>query len=147
MKIWGLFYMKNYLINNFEAIAMSLFIILIIIMILLIFMSYVINEDNYKKISYLYEKKFGNLPFTARIVKSANLIGTPGVYLAKVDFIMSSLLLPYNRVFNYGMSIEEYFFIRTLPSKLTIGFKIEAMLWVVEIIVLACFILLNIFFY
>lgn len=139
--------MKNYLINNFETIGMSLFIALVIIMVILIFMSYIINEDNYKKISHLYENQFGNLPFTARMARNASLMGSPGIYLAKVDFIMSSLLLPYNRVFNHGMSFDEYFFIRTLPSELTTGFKVEAILWVVEIIILFCFILLNIFFY
>ncbi|WP_213133351.1 hypothetical protein [Citrobacter sp. FP75] len=139
--------MKNYLINNFEAISMSLFIALVIVMIILIFMSYIINEDNYKKTSHLYEKQFGNLPFTARMARNASLIGSPGIYLAKVDFIMSSLLLPYNRVFNHGMSFDEYFFIRTLPSELTTGFKVEAILWVIEIIILFCFILLNVFFY
>lgn len=75
--------MKNYLINNFETIGMSLFIALVIIMVILIFMSYIINEDNYKKISHLYENQFGNLPFTARMARNASLMGSPGIYLAK----------------------------------------------------------------
>ncbi|TKV18660.1 hypothetical protein [Citrobacter sp. wls613] len=139
--------MKSYLITNFEIIGMSLFISLVIIMMMLIFMSYIINKDNYNKIAKLYENKFGDLPYTARMARGASLIGSPGIYLAKVDFIMSSILLPYNKIFNYGMSFDEYFFIRTLPSELTTGFKVEAILWLVEIIVLVCFILLNVFFY
>lgn len=141
------FYMKNYLIINFEAIGMSLFITLVIMTIILIFISSIINKENYNKITYLYEERFGNLPQTARMARGASLIGSPGIYLAKVDFIMSSLILPYNRVFNRDMSFEEYSFIRTLPSELTTGFKVEAILWIIESIVLVCFILLNVLFY
>lgn len=139
--------MKNYLIINFEAIGMSLFITLVIMTIILIFISSIINKENYNKIAYLYEERFGNLPQTARMARGASLIGSPGIYLAKVDFIMSSLILPYNRVFNRDMSFEEYSFIRTLPSELTTGFKVEAILWIIESIVLVCFILLNVLFY
>ena len=85
--------MKSYLITNFEIIGMSLFISLVIIMMMLIFMSYIINKDNYNKIAKLYENKFGDLPYTARMARGASLIGSPGIYLAKVDFIMSSILL------------------------------------------------------
>lgn len=139
--------MKNYLIINFETIGMSLFIALVIMTIILIFISSIINKENCKKITHLYEERFGNLPQMARMARGASLIGSPGIYFAKVDFIMSSLILPYNRVFNRDMSFEEYFFIRTLPSELTTGFKVEAILWIIESIVLVCFILLNVFFY
>ncbi|HAT6802819.1 TPA: hypothetical protein JAN03_12405 [Citrobacter freundii] len=139
--------MKNYLIINFETIGMSLFIALVIMTIILIFISSIINKENYKKITHLYEERFGNLPQMARMARGASLIGSPGIYFAKVDFIMSSLIFPYNRVFNRDMSFEEYFFIRTLPSELTTGFKVEAILWIIESIVLVCFILLNVFFY
>ncbi|KLV46817.1 hypothetical protein SK32_02273 [Citrobacter sp. MGH100] len=37
---------------------------------------------------------------------------------------------------NYGMSIEGYNLIRGLPCKLTLGFKIEAVLWILCIPVL-----------
>lgn len=139
--------MKNYLIINFETIGMSLFIALVTMTIILVFISSIINKENYKKITHLYEERFGNLPQTARMARGASLIGSPGIYFAKVDFIMSSLILPYNRVFNHDMSFEEYFFIRALPSELTTGFKVEAILWIIESIILVCFILLNVFFY
>lgn len=116
---------------------MSLGIMLVIITLILILISYVINDEKYKKIVILYEEEFGRLPITASLARTASLIGTPGIYFAKIDFIMSSLIFPYNRVFNNDMSIEAYHFIRSLPKELTTGFKVEAAFWFVEFIVLA----------
>lgn len=58
---------------------------------------------------------------------------------------MSSLIFPYNRVFNNDMSIEAYHFIRSLPKELTTGFKVEAAFWFVEFIVLAFLVILYYF--
>ncbi|ECC1695677.1 hypothetical protein DLR11_25200 [Salmonella enterica subsp. salamae] len=138
--------MKKYLTDNLSAINISLGIIFVVIMLILMFMSYVINDENYKKIAKLYEEKFGRLPVTASLARSASLIGTPGMYFAKVDFIMSSLIFPYNKVFNNDMSIEAYHFIRSLPKDLTLGFKIEAAFWFIEFIVMACLVLLYYLF-
>ncbi|AGR59772.1 hypothetical protein A464_2587 [Salmonella bongori N268-08] len=44
------------------------------------------------------------------------------------------------------MSIEAYNFIRNLPGELTIGFKVEAVFWLLGFMVFACFVFLNIFF-
>lgn len=41
--------MKNYLMENFEKINVILITLLIFIHLILIFMSYVINSENYKK--------------------------------------------------------------------------------------------------
>ncbi|WP_247751565.1 hypothetical protein, partial [Citrobacter freundii] len=108
--------------------------------------SYIINIENYKKTVSLYENKFGCLPQTARMTKGASLIGSPAVYHAKIGFIMGSLIYPYNRITNHDMSIEAYNFIRNLPRELTIGFKVEAIFWLLGFIAFACFVLLNIFF-
>lgn len=49
---------------------------------------------------------------------------------------METLIFKYNKTSNYGMSIEVYNLIRGLPCKLTLGFKIEAVLWILCIPVL-----------
>lgn len=138
--------MNKYLMENFELISVCLLAMLIIIYLILIFMSYIINGENYKKIVALYENEFGCLPQTARMTKGASLISTPGIYHAKIGFIMGSLIYPYNRVTNHDMSVEAYNFIRNLPGELTLGFKIEAVFWMLGFIVFAGFMLLCIFF-
>ncbi|WP_194857432.1 hypothetical protein [Citrobacter freundii] len=138
--------MKKFLTDNLDVINISLGIMLVIITLILILMSYVINDEKYKKIVILYEGKLGRLPTTASLARTASLIGTPGIYFAKIDFIMSSLIFPYNRVFNNDMSIDAYHFIRSLPKELTTGFKVEAAFWFVEFIVLAFLAILYYFF-
>ncbi len=109
----------------------------------IIFISYVINGYNYKIIAKAYENKFGLLPQTARLARGASLIGTPAAYFAKIDFIMGSLIFPYNRVINHDMSIESYNYIRNLPGHLTTGFKIEAALWLAELVLAMAFMLIE----
>ncbi|ALD76482.1 hypothetical protein P10159_1672 [Citrobacter portucalensis] len=41
--------MKKYLMENFEKINVTLITLLIFIFLILIFMSYIINSENYKK--------------------------------------------------------------------------------------------------
>ncbi|EPG8016314.1 hypothetical protein OQO70_003266, partial [Citrobacter freundii] len=72
-----------------------------------------------------------------------SLIGTPAAYFAKIDFIMGSLIFPYNRVINHDMSIESYNYIRNLPGHLTTGFKIEAALWLAELVLAMAFMLIE----
>lgn len=134
--------MKKFLIDNLNIINMSLGITLFIVMLILIFMSYVIKDEKYKRIVILYEEKFGCLPATANLARTASLIVTPGIYFAKLQFIMFSLIFPYNKVFNNDMSIEAYHFIRSLPKELTTGFKIEAIFWFVEFSVLICLVII-----
>lgn len=86
--------MKRFLTDNLDVINMSLGIMLVIITLILILISYVINAEKYKKIVILYEEEFGRLPITASLARTASLIGTPGIYFAKIDFIMSSLIFP-----------------------------------------------------
>ncbi|EML4683148.1 hypothetical protein U4W25_08570 [Citrobacter amalonaticus] len=138
--------MKKYLADNLSTINMSFGTMLVILMLILIFMSYVINDEKYKKIVILYEGEFGCLPITANLARTASLIGTPGMYFAKIDFIMSSLIFPYNKIFNNNMSIEGYHFIRALPSELTTSFKIEAAFWFIEIIVVFSLVILYFIF-
>ncbi|MGR5943788.1 hypothetical protein [Enterobacter sp. C4G1] len=124
--------MKNFLIENASVIQLIFIIVFFLGFLLLLFVSYVFNKDAYKEIVILYEQKFGRLPLTASMAKHASLIATPSSYGAKIGFIMGSLIFPYNRVTNHDMSIEAYHFIRKLPSNLTLGFRIEAALWVVS---------------
>lgn len=96
----------------------------------LIIAFYFYNKPRYKKIISLYEKEIGPIPFASQLSSEASLFTTPSLYLAKVSFILETLIFPYNRVSNHGMTKEGYLFIRGLPKKLTIGFKIEACLWI-----------------
>lgn len=129
--------MKSFFIENLEIIEITSIVVFLLSFLFLLFISYVINKDNYTEIVKLYEQQFGQLPLTARMSKNASLIGTPSAYHAKIGFIMGSLIFPYNRVTNHDMSIEAYNFIRHLPRELTFGFKIEAALWVISISAMA----------
>lgn len=91
---------------------------------------YFYNKPKYKTIVSLYEKEIGPIPVTAMQSQWGGLFNAPSVYLSKISFITETLLLPYNRVSNHGMTKEGYLFIRGLPNKLTLGFKIEACLWI-----------------
>jgi hypothetical protein len=120
--------MKSFLIEYYDTILTIFALTLMFFVIVLIFISYVFNKKRYTKIVELYIERFGRLPHMARLARYGSLIGTPGVYYAKVGFIMWSLIFPYNRVVNNNMSIEAYEFIRNLPKELTTGFKVEAIL-------------------
>ncbi|ELK6654407.1 TPA: hypothetical protein ACJIKU_000540 [Citrobacter freundii] len=135
--------MKSYLIENYANLQGLIGISFMFLMLAIIFISYVINGYNYKIIAKAYENKFGLLPQTARLARGASLIGTPAAYFAKIDFIMGSLIFPYNRVINHDMSIESYNYIRNLPGHLTTGFKIEAALWLAELILAMAFMLIE----
>ena len=122
-------YMKTLFIQNEELIKVIISFVLAFNM-LLIIVFYFYNKIAYKKIVEIYEKEIGALPVTAIICKNASLFSTPGLYLTKVSFIMETLIFKYNKISNYDMSIDGYNLIRSLPCKLTLGFKIEAMLWI-----------------
>lgn len=122
-------YMKTLFIQNEELIKVIISFVLAF-NILLIIVFYFYNKIAYKKIVEIYEKEIGALPVTAIICKNASLFSTPGLYLTKVAFIMETLIFKYNKISNYDMSIDGYNLIRSLPCKLTLGFKIEAMLWI-----------------
>ncbi len=122
-------YMKTLFIQNEELIKVIISFVLAFNM-LLIIVFYFYNKIAYKKIVEIYEKEIGALPVTAIICKNASLFSTPGLYLTKVAFIMETLIFKYNKISNYDMSIDGYNLIRSLPCKLTLGFKIEAMLWI-----------------
>lgn len=122
-------YMKTLFIQNEELIKVIISFVLAFNM-LLIIVFYFYNKIAYKKIVEIYEKEIGALPVTAIICKNASLFSTPGLYLTKVAFIMETLIFKYNKISNYDMSIDGYNSIRSLPCKLTLGFKIEAMLWI-----------------
>ena len=124
--------MNNFFIENAEVLTVLLTILFFLCFLLILFVSYVFNEDAYKEIVILYEQKFGRLPITAGMARYASLISSPSAYGAKIGFIMGSLIFPYNRVTNHDMSIEAYHFIRNLPTNLTLGFRIEAALWVIS---------------
>ncbi|HAS1783986.1 TPA: hypothetical protein I4G64_03775 [Enterobacter cloacae] len=123
--------MKNFLNNNPHFIvflvAFSMFGMLLIMIISFI------NKIAYRKIVSLYTDKYSRLPITAALAKEASLIATPGAYFAKIGFIMETLMLPYNKISNHDMTKEQYDYINSLPKKLTIGFKIEAVLWIISI--------------
>ncbi|HIB8988099.1 TPA: hypothetical protein ACWYF9_001006 [Citrobacter braakii] len=121
--------MKTIFIQNEELIKVIISFVLAFNM-LLIIVFYFYNKIAYKKIVEIYEKEIGALPVTAIICKNASLFSTPGLYLTKVAFIMETLIFKYNKISNYDMSIDGYNLIRSLPCKLTLGFKIEAMLWI-----------------
>lgn len=146
MRLMVFCFMKDYLIDNYDAISMTFFLMAMLIFVLIIFISYIVNKDNYHEIVELYRAKYGEIPVTARIACHASLIATPGMYHAKVGFIMGTLIYPYNRVTNHNMTLDAYKFIRSLPSKLTLGFRVEGILWlaltfVVVIIVLEEFLI------
>ena len=129
--------MKNFLIENFHNIKLLFIVAILFSFVVLVFVSYVINKDSYEKIVKLYEEKFDHLPQTARMAKGASLIGSPAAYHAKIGFIMGSLIFPYNRVTNNDMSMEGYKFIRSLHGSLIIGFRVEATVWFVLIILIS----------
>lgn len=101
-------------------------------MLLIMIISF-INKIAYRKIVSLYINKYSRLPITAALAKEASLIVTPGAYFAKIGFIIETLTLPYNKISNHDMTKEQYDYINNLPKKLTIGFKIEAVLWIISI--------------
>ncbi|MBO4146325.1 DUF986 family protein [Enterobacter ludwigii] len=121
--------MKNYLMENSKEIAGYMFGIGMILLILTLLLA-IYNERQYKKIVTLYTAKFGTLPVTAAMSKHASLIATPGAYFAKIGFIFESLIFPYNRISNHDMSRDAYDFIRGLPFKYTIGFKLFIALFI-----------------
>ena len=123
--------MRKFLMENYDNLDKLTAVVLMLLFISILFVSYAINKENYKKIVKLYEKRFGCLPEMARLARDASLLAISG-YHAKVGFIMGSLILPYNRVTNHDMSIEAYNFIRNLPGELTTGFKVEAILWILS---------------
>ncbi|CAC9226020.1 hypothetical protein [Citrobacter werkmanii] len=127
--------MKTFFIQNEDTIKIIISFALMLNG-LLIITFYFYNKIAYKKIVDIYEKEIGPLPVTAIICKKCKSIYHTGLYLTKVAFIMETLIFRYNKVSNYGMSIEGYNLIRGLPCKLTLGFKIEAMLWILCIPVL-----------
>ncbi|EPI2800082.1 hypothetical protein ACS5LO_001507 [Citrobacter koseri] len=129
--------MKNFLIENFHNIKLLFIVAILFSFVVLVFVSYVINKDSYEKIVKLYEEKFDHLPQTARMAKGASLIGSPAAYHAKIGFIMGSLIFPYNRVTNNDMSMEGYKFIRSLPGSLITGFRVEATVWFILIILIS----------
>ncbi|MEG9426150.1 hypothetical protein [Citrobacter freundii] len=129
--------MKNFLIENFDNIRFLFITAILFGFFVLVFVSYVINKNSYEKIVKLYEEKFDHLPLTARMARGASLIGTPAAYHAKIGFIMGSLIFPYNRVTNHDMSMEGYRFIRSLPSGLITGFRVEAAVWFVLIMLIS----------
>ncbi|MBD9986336.1 MULTISPECIES: hypothetical protein [Citrobacter] len=135
--------MKNFLIENFDNIRFLFITAILFGFVVLVFVSYVINKDNYEKIVKLYEEKFDRLPQTARLARGASLIGSPAAYHAKVGFIMGSLIFPYNRVTNHDMSIEGYTFIRNLPGYLITGFKVEAAIWFILTILISSLICIE----
>ncbi|QMR74318.1 hypothetical protein [Enterobacter sp. RHBSTW-00175] len=121
--------MKNFL-NSHPNIGLLLIAISAIGMLFILIVS-AVNKLAYKKIIKLYIGKYSRLPLTAALAKEASLVATPGAYHAKVGFIMGSLMLPYNKITNHDMTREQYDYINNLPLKLTIGFRVEAFLWVV----------------
>lgn len=121
--------MKTFFIQNEDNIKLIISFALMFNG-LLIMIFYFYNKIAYEKIVDIYEKEIGPLPVTAITCKNASLFTTPGLYLTKVAFIMETLIFKYNKISNYGMSIEGYNLIRGLPCRLTLGFKIEAMLWI-----------------
>lgn len=114
----------------YGMIMFSIFLIIFLLMAL----CYFYNKGKYRIIIELYEKEIGPLPITAILSKNASLFTTPSLYLAKISFITETLILPYNRVSNHGMTKEGYLFIRGLPNRLTIGFKVEACLWLMNVL-------------
>lgn len=135
--------MKNFLIENLDNIRFLFITAILFSFSVLVFVSYIINKDSYEKIVKLYEGKFDHLPLTARMARGASLIGTPAAYHAKIGFIMGSLIFPYNRITNHNMSIEEYKFIRHLPSGLITGFRVEAVVWFVLTILISSLICIE----
>lgn len=135
--------MKNFLIENYHDLKFLLIIAIMFGFVILIFISYVINKCNYEQIVKLYEKKFDRLPQTARMAKGASLISSLAAYHAKIGFIMGSLIFPYNRITNNDMSVEGYNFIRSLPGYLITGFRVEAVVWFILIILISCLIFME----
>ena len=118
--------MKIFFIENDEVIK-NLICLAFAFDFLIFMICYFYNKKAYKNIVEIYEKEIGPLPLSTKLCKDASVFSTPYLYNTKVSFITRSLNFKYHKHLHHGISIEGYNLIRTLPKKLTLGFRIESL--------------------
>lgn len=118
-------YMKSFLINNASLIQMTVLVAMTISYILL-FIFRIYNKIQARKINDLFILKN---KISLRIIED---------YLNQSIFFLSyvRVMLPFWKMIlstEYDNEIinPEYVFFKELPTKLTIGFKIEVLMWVI----------------
>lgn len=118
-------YMKSFLINNASLIQMTVLVAMTISYILL-FIFRIYNKIQARKINDLFILKN---KISLRIIED---------YLNQSIFFLSyvRVMLPFWKMilsteYNNEIINPEYVFFKELPTKLTIGFKIEVLMWVI----------------
>ncbi|MGV4049644.1 hypothetical protein ACTM6U_06060 [Citrobacter freundii] len=117
--------MKSFLINNASLIQMTVLVAMTISYILL-FIFRIYNKIQARKINDLFILKN---KISLRIIED---------YLNQSIFFLSyvRVMLPFWKMilsteYNNEIINPEYVFFKELPTKLTIGFKIEVLMWVI----------------
>ncbi|QXA43246.1 MULTISPECIES: hypothetical protein [Citrobacter] len=117
--------MKSFLSNNASLIQMTALVVMIISYILL-FIFRIYNKTQARKINNLF------------ILKSKIPLRLTDDYLNQSIFFLSyvRVMLPFCKMIlstEYGSKrkTSEYIFFKELPTKLTIGFKFEVLMWVI----------------
>lgn len=120
-------YMKNFLTNNTSIIQVIAIVVMIIsYILLLLFRLY--NKIQARKINNLFKLK-NKTPL--RVIED---------YLNQSVFFLSYIrvMLPFWKIIsskecNNNKITPESVFLKKLPTKLTIGFKIEALMWIISL--------------
>lgn len=120
-------YMKNFLTNNTSIIQVVTLVVMIIsYILLLLFRLY--NKTQSRKINNLFILK-NKIPL--RVIED---------YLNQSVFFLSYIrvILPFWKIIsstecNNKRITPESIFLKNLPTKLTIGFKIEALMWIISL--------------
>ncbi|MDE9621452.1 hypothetical protein [Citrobacter portucalensis] len=118
--------MKNFLTNNTSIIQVITLVVMIIsYILLLLFRLY--NKIQARKINNLFKLK-NKTPL--RVIED---------YLNQSVFFLSYIrvMLPFWKIISFEDSnnkiTPESVFLKKLPTKLTIGFKIEALMWIISL--------------
>jgi hypothetical protein len=130
----------NILSSDFKNfIETPLFSVLIVLVFcLVIFRLY--NKVMYKRIKTVFLNRFAIFPSNLSRYENASLVCSVS-YLGCVLPMMRLLIFPYNK--KRGVEELQVNFIKGLPTRLIIGFKVEALLWMLLTPVIIFFILIQ----
>ncbi|MFG6655106.1 hypothetical protein ACG0Z5_11620 [Scandinavium sp. M-37] len=130
----------NILSNDIKHfIETPLFSVLIILMLCLVFFR-LYNKIMYKRIKAAFLNRFDIFPSNLSRYENASLVCSAS-YFGCVLPMMRLLILPYNK--KRGVEELQVNFIKGLPTSMTIGFKVEALLWMLLTPVIMLFILIQ----
>lgn len=121
----GAILFMNIILNRHDN-CIEILIFLIVMAWLALVSSRVYNKFMFRKLKKEYENEFKYSSMPIYRYENASIICST-TYLGNVIPIFKVLIMPYGKNNKSGMSENEVNFLKNLPTKIIIGFKIEAL--------------------